>query len=51
MEKQYTNLFDNDKLDLTVEMEVLRQMCKQDGLLTEDAIQLQDGNRNISLTL
>lgn len=51
MEKQYTNLFDNDKLDLTVEMEVLRQMCKLDGLLTEDGIQLQDGNRNISLTL
>lgn len=51
MEKQYTNLFDNDKLDLTVEMEVLRQMCKQDGLLAEDMIQLQDENRNNSLTL
>mgnify|MGYP002512767392 FL=1 len=51
MEKQYANLFDNDKLDLTVEMEVLRQMCKQDGLLAEDTIQLQDGKRNISLTL
>lgn len=51
MEKQYANLFDNDKLDLTVEMEVLRQMCKQDGLLAEDTIRLQDGKRNISLTL
>ena len=51
MEKQYANLFDNDKLDLTVEMEVLRQMCKQDGLLAEDTIRLQNGKRNISLTL
>lgn len=51
MEKQYVNLYNNDKLDLTVEMEVLRQMCKQDGLLAEDTIQLQDENRNISLTL
>jgi len=35
MEKQYHNLFEDDILDLTVEMEVLKQMCKHDGLLTE----------------
>ena len=35
MEKQYRNLFENDILDLTVEMEVLTQICKRDGLLTD----------------
>ena len=35
MEKQYNNLFENDILDLTVEMEVLTQICKRDGLLTD----------------
>ena len=34
-EKQYNNLFENDILDLTVEMEVLTQICKRDGLLTD----------------
>lgn len=33
MEKLYESLFDDDKLDLTVEMEVLEQICKRDGLL------------------
>lgn len=32
-EKQYDNLFEDDILDLTVEMEVLNTMCKKDGLL------------------
>ena len=36
MEKQYLNLFDADKLDLSVEMEVLLQVCRKDGLLTDD---------------
>ena len=35
LEKQYRNLFENDILDLTVEMEVLTQICKRDGLLTD----------------
>lgn len=35
MDKQYNNLFESDILDLTVEMEVLTQICKRDGLLTE----------------
>ena len=34
-EKQYNNLFENDILDLTVEIEVLTQICKRDGLLTD----------------
>lgn len=39
MEKQYENLFENDILDLTVEMEVLTQICKRDGLLTDEDFQ------------
>lgn len=33
MKKQYSNLFEHDILDLTVEMEVLTHICKRDGLL------------------
>lgn len=36
MDKQYQNLFDRYELDLTVEMEVLNDICKRDGLLTEN---------------
>ncbi|MBR4869154.1 MAG: 5-bromo-4-chloroindolyl phosphate hydrolysis family protein [Oscillospiraceae bacterium] len=36
MEKQYLNLFEDDKLDLSVEMTVLTQICKRDGLLADD---------------
>ena len=32
-QRQYDNLFEDDLLDLTVEMEVLTSMCKKDGLL------------------
>lgn len=51
MEKLYAGLFDDDKLDLTVEMEVLKQFCRKEGLLTEEVIQAQDGEQNITLTL
>ncbi len=51
MEKLYASLFDDDKLDLTVEIEVLKQLCKQDGLLAESIVQAQDGEQNITLTL
>jgi len=34
-EKQYTALFDNDMLDMSVEMEALTTACKRDGLLTD----------------
>lgn len=37
MDKQYQNLFEDDKLDLTVEMEALTLACKRDGLLDSDA--------------
>lgn len=36
MEKQYQNLFEDEKLDLTVEMKVMTQICKRDGLLADD---------------
>lgn len=36
MEAQYQALFDDDKLDLSVEMEALKIACLRDGLLTED---------------
>jgi hypothetical protein len=36
MEKQYLNLFEDDKLDLSVEMAVMTQICKRDGLLADD---------------
>ena len=36
MEKQYNSLFDEDKLDLTVDMEALTLACKRDGLLDEE---------------
>lgn len=35
MEKQYSSLFDDDKLDLTVDMEALTLACKRDGLLDD----------------
>ena len=41
MEKQYLNLFEDDKLDLCVEMDVLTRICRQDGLLGDD-FQLPD---------
>lgn len=51
MEKQYANLFDDDILDLTVEMETLTLACRRDGLLTGEGTPLQDGDRSITLTL
>lgn len=51
MEKQYANLFEDDMLDLTVEMEALTIACKRDGLLTNENLQLQENGKNISLTL
>lgn len=50
MQKQYENLFADDILDLSVEMEALTQACKRDGLLGEE-FHLHDGEREIKLTL
>jgi len=51
MEKQYENLFDDDILDLSVEMEALKLACERDGLLSEDDFKLQNGEDNNMLTL
>ena len=42
MEKQYSSLFDDDKLDLSVDMEALTLACKRDGLLDEE----EESNEN-----
>ena len=34
--KQYENLFDNDIVDITADMEVLTQLCRKNGLLEEE---------------
>lgn len=51
MIRQYNNLFDDDILDLTVEMEALTLACKRDGLLTEEDFRLQESENDITLTL
>jgi len=35
-QKQYQNLFDDDVVDITTDMEVLTQLCRQNGLLEEE---------------
>ncbi len=49
VDKQYQNLFEDDLLDLSVEMEALRVSCKRDGLLSEEDFKVD--KNNISLTL
>ena len=51
MEKQYKNLFEDDLLDLSVEMKALTLACKRDGLLTEEDFKLQEEEVGIRLTL
>ena len=48
MEKQYANLFDDDILDLTVEMEVLKQICQRDGLLADEAFKNESGGQSVA---
>ena len=36
MEKQHDGIFDDDVLDMSVEMEALTTACKRDGLLTDE---------------
>lgn len=51
MEKQYNGLFDDDILDMSVEMEAMTMAVKRDGLLTDDDMQIKDGEKTISLTV
>lgn len=51
MERQYAAIFENDLLDLTVEMESLTQAVKRDGLLVSDDFTIKEGDREITLTV
>ncbi len=51
MEKLYANLFEDDLLDLSVEMKALTLACKRDGLLSEEDFQIHDADTEIQLTL
>ena len=52
MERQYANLFEDDLLDMTAEMQTMTAVCRKDGLLTDDGIDAEgrDGT-SIRLTL
>ena len=51
MEKQYKNLFEDDALDLTVEMNALLLACKRDGLLPDEQASIADNENEIVLRL
>ncbi|MBR3125876.1 MAG: hypothetical protein IKF42_10735, partial [Mogibacterium sp.] len=51
LEKLYKSLFDDDKLDLHVEMEAMKMAMKRDGLISEDETEVKDGEDTINLTL
>ncbi len=51
MEKQYENLYEDDKLDLSVEMEAMTIAAKSDGLISDEDYKIEDGEHEISLTL
>jgi len=51
MEKQYANLFEDDMLDLSVEIEALTLACKRDGLLSDEDFKPQSEDGEINLTL
>ena len=46
LDRQYENLFEDDKLDLSVEMETLKIACKRDGLLVDEDFNFQKGDNN-----
>ena len=52
MERQYANLFEDDLLDMTAEMQTMTAVCRKDGLLTGDGVDAEgsDGT-SIRLTL
>jgi hypothetical protein len=51
MKKLYDSLFAGDILDLSVEMEVMTAMCKQDGLLADEEIPVQTEEGQVALRL
>ncbi len=51
MNRQYENLFNDDILDLAVEMEAMTIACKRDGLLSDDDFSVEGGEQVIKLDL
>lgn len=51
MNKQYESLFNDDILDLAVEMEAMTIACKRDGLLSEEDFAAQGGGQVVKLDL
>ncbi|MBQ4340830.1 MAG: hypothetical protein IJC41_07515, partial [Firmicutes bacterium] len=51
LEKLYKSLFDDDKLDLHVEMEAMKMAMQRDGLINNDETEVKDGEETINLTL
>lgn len=49
MDKQYSNLFQNDFLDMTVEMEAMTMACKRDGLLSDEEVTADGSGINLTL--
>ena len=51
MQKEYQNLFQNDLLDLSVEMEAMTIACKRDGLLTDEDLEKAYAASEITLSV
>lgn len=51
MEKQYKRLFDDELLDMTVEMEAMTMACRRDGLIGDEELELPDGAKVVNLRL
>ena len=51
MDKQYKSLFEDDMLDMSVEMEAMKMAMKRDGLISDDETEVKDGEDTINLTL
>ena len=51
MDRQYSNLFNDDKLDLSVEMEAMTMALQRDGLISESGYIKDEAEKKIELTL
>lgn len=51
MDKQYENLFADDILDMSVEMEAMKMAVKRDGLIADEVVEVTEGGKTINLTL
>ena len=51
MDRQYKNLFNDDKLDLSVEMEAMTLAFQRDGLITESEYKSEEAAQEIELSL